>query len=434
MIEKKNHFLKIFASSLKWSASASWLPYFLLSSFIIGWWILAFRASSASSPLPVDISQSLSLKTSILLEKLSPLQRDALQRALSGHVPCMMDFIDQWEQDALMLADLGVNGIQRLPAESYLQAHILGHLIQHSSPESLRKLNCKMNLDSLIDDDGRQLPIEDSFQRFLPQTYIAASFLLAIASPKEIIALPKGLRQLNQIYSDDALRQVSMDIDRLSSEELYSKKPDLAFVAPYSHPPSLEVLHNQNIQLYSIKYIDTISEIQEALLKVGHASNHILEAQLLAIFMEASLLSIDNRLLALQTQVDLSTPPRRLCYLSHRQHYALPTTKCLTGQLMSRALKHCPHLLGSIPENQKDWQIPFDQEQIVQAAPDAIIVSTHKGATQSYALNQALHQTEAFKSRRIFYVDDAIQESPTQYIVLAYFDLFQALAAIDYSL
>lgn len=390
--------------------------------------MLAFRAVHSPSSQPIETSQSLTLKTADLLEELSPLQRNALQHALAGNFPLMLNYIDQWDQDAQLLTNQGIQGIQRLSTEAYLQAHVLGHLFQDSSQEFLRQLNCKMNLDWLLDDSGHPLHIEDHFQRFLPQTYMAASFLLAIAQPSEIIALPKGLRQLKQIYPADVLQQVSADIDRTSSERLYFKKPDLAFVAPYSHPPALEVLRNQNIQLYSIKYVNTVVEIQEALLKVGHASNHVLEAQLLAIFMEASLLSIDNRLLALQEKINFPQMPRRLLYLSYHQHYAVPTTKCLTGQLMARALKYCNHLIGSIPENQEEWRIPFEQEQILQAEPDILIISTPYAHIHS-SMNDALHETKAFKSKYIFYVDEAVQESPTQYIVLAYFDLYQALAA-----
>lgn len=393
----------------------------------MGWWALAFHPISLPLAPSIETSQTLALKTSALLEELSPLQRDALQRALAGCFPSMLEFIEQWDQDAILLVNKGIPNIQRLSAESYFQAHVLSHLIQESSPESLRQLNCKMNLDWMYDDNGCLIHIEDNFKYFLPQTYIAASFLLAIAHPNEIIALPKGLRQLKQIYSSDILAKVPADIDRIYSEKLYLRKPDVAFVAPYSHPPALEVLRNQGIGLYSIKYVDTIAEIQEALLKVGHASNHILEAQLLAIFMDACLISIDNRLQALQTKINLSQTPRQFLYLSYRQHYAIPTTKCLTGQLMARALKHCPHLLSTVPDSQKDWRIPFEQEQILQSAPDVIIVSSH--IQPEVIVDPALQQTQAFKSKQIFYVDEAIQESPTQYIVLAYFDLFQALAA-----
>ncbi len=131
------------------------------------------------------------------------MQREGLHQALAGQVPLMLQFIDQWEQDAQFLAQKGIAGIQHLSAENYLQAHILGRLLDDSSPETLRHLNCRMHLDQMQDDSGRIVPIRDTFQRFLPQTYVAASFLLAIAKPEEIIALPKGVRRLPQLYKAD---------------------------------------------------------------------------------------------------------------------------------------------------------------------------------------------------------------------------------------
>jgi iron complex transport system substrate-binding protein len=409
----------------------SCLPYLLLGCFIIGWWMLAFRPPAVPISYPAALSsQSLALKTSVLLEELSPLQRDALQRALSGHFSLMVEFINQWEQDAQLLAQKGVKGIQRLSKEKYIQAHILGHLLQDSSAGYLRQLNCKMNLDWIRDDNGELIHIEDSFQRFLPQSFVAASFLLSIAKPHEIIALPKGMRYLPQLYTSDMLAQIPNNIDRIHSEKLYLAHPNLAFVAPYSHPPALEVLRNQKIQLYTIKHIDSITDIQEALLKVGHASNHVLEAQLLAIFMEASFLSIDNRLQALNESKN-SQIPRRLLYLYYHQNYMLPTSKSLSGQLITRALSHSSHMSCPIPQNQEEWRIPFEQEKILQAQPDYLIISTpYFSNSQPIAHHHdALQQSDAFKSQRIFHVDETIQESPTQYIVLAYFDLFQALAA-----
>ena len=404
--------------------------YLSVAAFIMGWWMLAFQKDD--TPLliiPANQSQSLAIKTANLLEELSPLQRDTLQKALTGNFPLMRKLIDDWDQEAQLLARKGIGNIQRLPPESYLQTHILAQLLRDSSPDSLRRLNCKINLDSIQDDSGRLVRIEDTFKRFLPQTFAAASFLMAIAPPDEITALPKGMRYLPQIYSTEKLASIPANIDRTHSERLFLAQPHLAFVAPYSHPPALEVLKNQKIQLYTLKYFDTLTEIEEALLKIGHASNHILEAQLLALFMEASFLAIDNRLQALQTITDHSSSGKRLLYLYYHQHYMIPTTKSLTGQLMARALSHCPQFSCPIPESRCDWRIPFEQEKILQAEPECLIISTPFYAnTQVLTHNQqAMQQTEALKSGKIFYLDEAIQESPTQYIVLAYYDIFQAL-------
>lgn len=421
-------FSKIFYFLLKLISSSPKSHYLFIGSFILGWWMIAFRPIHSEKTFLHETSQSFALQTQHLLRELSPLQRENLKQALAGNFSLMLNFINQWDQDALRLLNKGIKGIQRLPAETFHQAQILGYLLENSTSDSLHHLNCKMNLETMVDDHGHLLEIKDHFQYFLPQTHIAATFLLSIASPKEIVALPKGFRHLKAFHSE-ILALIPEDIDQLSSEKLSLKKPDIAFIAPYSHPPSLEIFQNQQIPLFSIKHIDTVDEIQEALLKVGHASNHILEAQLLAIFMEASFLSLDNRLLALEEAKEKKDLPLlRLLFLSQRLSYTQPTTKCLSGQLMVRALKQCPSLLSSIPESQDHWHIPFEQEQLMQSAPDCMIISTTEPF--SHQVSTALNQTQASLSKRIFYLDESIQESPTQYIVLAYFDIYQALSVL----
>ena len=73
----------------------------------------------------------------------------------------MLKFIDQWDEDAQILTKKGMKGIERLPTEDYVQAHILGSLLHDSTPEDLRKINCKMNLEWIKDDNGRLLKIEE---------------------------------------------------------------------------------------------------------------------------------------------------------------------------------------------------------------------------------------------------------------------------------
>lgn len=412
--------------------SHSWFVYFFIISFILGWWMVAFHPTTPPiTNLPTtSLSSSLSLNNAQLLDELSPIQRATLHHALAGQFSLMLSFIDQWDQDAKFLIQKGVKGIQRISSEKFLQAQILGHLLEKSCSEHLHFMNCKMNLEWMQDDDGNYLRIDDDFQRFLPQTFVAASFLLAIAPPQEIIALPKGMRYLPQIYSSK-LDSFPSHFDIMTSEKLHLTLPNIAFVAPYSHPPVLEFLRDHKIQLYKFKPIESLDDIQDALLKVGHVTNHILEAQLLAIFMEASFISLDNRLKALEKTYTTPTPYKKLLFLCFHQHYMQPTMKSLTGQLLARILKHCPHLSCTIPESRTEWSIPYQQEKILLTQPDYLFISIPNIAySQPILENQkALHQLEAFKSHRILYMDEVFQESPTQYIVLGYFDLYQALQA-----
>lgn len=393
-----------------------------MGGFIFGWWTLAFQVPTSNAPPFVIVTQTLPLSSHTLLEALSPLSRDSLERALAGDFSLIPELVVCWEKDAEALIANGVEGVQRLSPEKIAQVKILGNLLTHTPPDLLRELNCRLNQDYLQDDCGVVFPIKDEYSRFFPQTYVSAHFLLAIAKPHEIVAIPKGLRHFKQFFSSNLLEMIKADTEEINSERLSLHSPHMAFIAPYSYPPFLQTLYNGQIPLYTLKNINTPGEIEEALLKVGHASNHILEAQLLALFMEASLLAIDNRLEAIKESRLL-----RVLYLTYHQHYALPTTKSLAGQLMSRALSHCyPLALGVIPESRQEWEIPFDQEQIEAAKPDVLIIAA--AAPKAYVRACAhFHSPHMFRQKKLFCLDEATQNSPTQHIAIAYFDLYQTL-------
>ena len=406
-----------------------WLIYIFFISFIIGWWFLAFR-SAPSLNYSLELSpQSLPLKTSTILEQISKLERDKLHRALTGDFSLILELVKQWDQDAQFLINKGIEGIERLTSDKFLQVQILGNLVQNSSPELLRTINCKLNLEIIQDDNDQCIHIEDHFQRFLPQTFVAASFLLAIAPSHEILALPRGMRHFPQLYPTHLVDRVPINIDHIGSEKVFLANPHLVFIAPYSHPPTLEVLRNQKIQLFTLNHINNLTEILNTLLKIGHVSNHIIEAQLLANFMEACFLTIDNRFALLAQSNDYSSLTRRkLLFLHYHLYYMQPTTKSLTGQFMARALRRCPHLTCCIPESHINWRIPFELEKLIQFQPHYLLISTSNPTqSQLFSHSMILQQLENFQLPHIFYLDETIQESPTQFIALAYFDLFKAL-------
>ena len=91
--------------------------------------MIAFRSSSQTiHAVKFPDSQTLTLKTSKLLSELTPFQRDALQMALSGHIPKIVELIESWDKDARALLLQGVTHIQRLSTEQYLLAHALAQL------------------------------------------------------------------------------------------------------------------------------------------------------------------------------------------------------------------------------------------------------------------------------------------------------------------
>jgi iron complex transport system substrate-binding protein len=415
---------------------SSFFLYLSCGTFILGWWTLAWMEKPAYplSQQATFIDHSLTLRTSDLFPFLASLNRLTLQEALGGRFDLMLKLIEEWDLDAQVLTEKGMKGVQRLSNESYLQAQLLAKLIESYPDDQRVKINNQLRSRLILDDNGKQIDLTHPLQQFFPQTYVAASFLLAIANPKQIKGIPKGLRALPHLYSTKLLQQIPTDLDNLQGEKLYLAKPDIAFISHYSHPNTLQVLQSQGIQLYAIKNIDTLADIQKILLKIGHLCNRPIEAQLLHLFIEASLMMLDNRLSALYTFHHLPSsvkPVKSVLYLYHQQHYMMPTTKCLTGQLWKRALQYHPGIICPLSEDPYLWRLPFNQEKIVNFDADCLIISTPslEAYKNQILYSFALKQLKSFHFKHLFYIDETVQESPTQYIVLAYFDIFQALAA-----
>lgn len=249
--------------------------------------------------------------------------------------------------------------------------------------------------------------------RLLPQTFVAASFLFSLCDPVEILAIPKTLRSKTAIFPSKLTSSILYDIDRFSHETLFMMKPKLAFVASYSHPATLNTLRKLNIPLHLMQPISTISELKTELLKVGKLVGRSQKSALLTQFIDATFNEIDLRL---QNLV-----PKKVLYMRYGKRFTVPTDRTLIGKMIERLGMN----RGLTPSSALDWNIPISQEIIVKYQPEIIIVST----TQSKAIlsMHSLKNTPAGKEGLIYFVDDSIQQFPSQFITLAYLDLAEIL-------
>lgn len=383
----------------KWTLSSFYL-YLTCLTFVAAWWLFAFHSSSP------PLLEKDNLKFPQQLSFLSSLKRETLQQALAGDTHLMFEFIQQWDQDARLLKQKEIKGIQQLSASKYEQASLLANILHQENHKIKKDLN------------------DRSLKRLLPQTFVSASILLALVQPEQMIAIPKGLRQLPHLYPSSLLNCIQQDVEQLSSESTFAKNPDLAFISHYSNPAIAARFQQQQIPLCLLSQLDTIIDIQQAIEKIGCLVQQPLKAELLSLFMEAALLAIDNRLHALQDLIHSSACCTRILYLYYQQHYMLPTTKCLTGQLLERASKHHTKLICPVEAHACMWRVPFEREKILAFNPDCLIIS------MPYPLQPIRSPIfKSFESKPIFYLDETVQESPTQYIILAYFDIFNAIAA-----
>lgn len=399
---------------------------FLPLSFagILCWWGVAFKSAPQTQPVRIIEAHQPSTPQLPLFSSLTQLHRDELQKALAGNTSLMAKMIADWDVDAQLIEDAGYNHTKRLPGKSYLRSQVLGRMLTQSKPRRLERLREQMRAKSVTDDAENTLDLAKAPRRFLPQTYGAASFLLALQDPKQIVALPRGLREQTQLFPVEVTSQVPIDVDRFNSEKLYLAKPDVAFIAHYSHPAMVDALRSQGIPLFTITKLDTIEDIKNALMKLGQVINRSFEAELMAIFMDAALLAIDNRMMALKEAKKASA---RILFVNYHNQFSLPGARTLTGQLLQRA-----GISQMMAGTSFDWLIPIDQESIVNFNPDCLIVATtnRQEAKTQLQQNPALSHLPVVQNQKVVFVDENIQQFPSQHIVLAYFDIYQAITCL----
>jgi iron complex transport system substrate-binding protein len=330
----------------------------------------------------------------------------------------MAKLIADWDIDAQLLTIAGHQSVKRLPRHSYLRSQILGRQLSNVQSKS------PLQQGYVVDDNGTPIKVFTNGKKYLPQTYVSASFLLALTDAEQIVALPKGLRSYTSLFPTTLTDQIPRDIDRYNSETLFLAKPSIAFVANYSHPALLNALQEQGVQLFTLTKLNSIPEIGEAIIRTGQAIEKPLQAELLALFIESAIQSIDNRLLAMSHALIDNTIPKTL-FMNYHSQFTTPTSKSLNGQLIERL-----GIAQNLKETDNEWVVPVDQEHIININPECLIIATpnRKSVEKHLYSNEAFAKVAAIKNRRIYFVDETIQQFPSQYIVLAYYDLFHALA------
>lgn len=361
--------------------------------FLIGsWWGLAFNRSIAPSELSVA-PESQHHRLDSPCRYLSTLDRKDLHQALLGDFSLMATLIASWEMESMVLIENGDQNIRRLQPEQFQRALWLADII-------------------------RQKKTTSTPRRLFPQTYVSASFLLAIARSEEILALPKGLRDYTSLYPVELTKSIPHETHQFNEEMLASARPDAAFVSSvYSHPAVIQTFSHLNIPLLKSGNMHSFQDIQNSLLEIGAAAHRTHEAELLALFMEAAVNSIDNRL-ALQLQVNAS---QHVLYLHYRDQFYFPSNQPILMERLKKFGISLDHFT-SIP-------LPADREKILQINPETLIISVAGGLDirQRIFQDPFMRQLKAFQNHRIYFVDDDVQESPTQLAVLANYDLAAAL-------
>lgn len=326
----------------------------------------------------MDRSETVAVSSS----SLSPLNREQLKQALAGDFTLMGQLIAEWDIDAQLIQ------AKRLPSEQFLRSQALSRDLKGRKQKKLK---------------------------FLPQSYAAASILLAIAAPEQLVALPKGFRRQSQLFPKIVTDRIPEDVDRFTSEKLFLNRPDIAFVSSYyTHPAAIEALSNQGIAIARIHSLDSMKAIQDAITLIGHHAQQNKEAELLNLFIKASLISIDNR----------AQKQGQVLYLSYYTQLTTPSKNTFTYEQLQK--------LQSEPESFEGLKdsMPVDQERLLALNPECLIIASLDPAAMKAKIERepALQGLRAVQEKRIYFLDDEVQQAASQYAVLAYFDLVQAIS------
>ena len=410
------------------AAKIYWLPILLIAC----WWTVAFRHTTKKESLAKTQYENLhkTSSTQYNISSITLIKRDQLKAALAGDHGMMTSLIADWDIEAQMLQGMGNGKYSRLSPEDFLRSQILGRHLRMTKDSAVKKGCEHTQLERYL----LQTTTEKNKRRYLPQTYAAASLLLALTDPHEIVALPEMMRSQTELFPVEITNQIPLDVNRYNSEKLYLMAPAIAFVANYSQPTTVQALKDQGVVLYTMGNLNTIVEVSKEIRKIGAIIERPQKAELLTLFIEAAMCAIDNQLkLLMQRLLEKQGEIPRVLFLNHYQHFSVPSPTSLTGQLLERiALFDITLKYAAATSPADKWVVPIGKEQIVNLNPDCIIIVTEnkQALEEEIRTENTLRDVIAVKNNKIFFLDDAIQLSPTQFAVLAYQDLIEALTRL----
>lgn len=358
--------MRLISPGRSWKTASLYLFCIL---FIGIWWGLSFTESPRpllptppSRPSPkIDFSFS----------------RGELLQALQGDFVLMGRMILHWDVEAQ------VNGRLRLDPQKVLRAHYLAKTIPLSPPAKVFKV--------------------------IPQTYVSAGILLAIATPNHIVALPRGLREQTALYPPSLTQKIPLDIDQYTTEKLFLTHPDFAIVSlDYTHPAALLALINQGIPIHATSQCETFEDILQEIQTLGTLTGQTAEAELLMLFMEAAFLKLDQ----------IPKNKSQTLFLSYYEHFYLPRISNITGALVLRAGLPLPKVN---PLELKEYLLNADPETLVISVPSTINLLPILQKDAGYS------QLRAVREGNVRIVNDDLFQTPTHFSVLAYYDLIEAL-------
>ncbi len=401
------------------------------SLFVLCWWLLAFHrpvAYEASSPIVISNQQQPLYPSIETIDAANKFQIDrfALKKALNGDVATMGQLIAEWDLEAEIIEHRSQKSLKRLDRDDFLKAQLLVKTLVSKDNSTLDTLRDTHRSLLLVDDKGSPFDLSHPAEFFLPQTYLSAGILLALLEPANIVALPRGMREQTAIYPKKFTEQVPQDIDSFHMEQLYAYRPDVALISErYTHPLTLQALDSQGIPKYHLPEVTSIEDIEKLIRSLGHLCNRPLKAELMALFLKAGVMAIDNE--CRLTLHNRSTD--KILILNYYSKFSLPGKNTLTHHMIDRiGINTSISLQNGVPE--ESWSVPVSEETIIHYNPKKLVIITASDprfVTEYFYQTTLFQHIDAARNNHISILDDSIQQTVSQYILLAYHDLNRAL-------
>jgi iron complex transport system substrate-binding protein len=354
---------------LETSLIKRFFPYLLGACWIALWWITPFFIRP-----PVKIALPTTCQSHI--------NRELLKKSLAGDLPSMHFLLKEW---------------------------------QNATPDELVYQTALAALENL-----QKKPLNFPEKCFFPQTYPSACFLMALTTPQAIISLPRGFTHREHVFQ---FTENIPEFPHSYAEFLWRRKPCCSFISTYSNPSFVNTLRALEIPYQRASAFHSIQEVSAGIRTIGTLILCAEKAELLILFMQAALKAIDQELQRSYTKRQIPPQALRKVFLFHHLHYTLPNAHSLTGELLKR-------LDFAYLGNQQGFQTTLvTLEQLHAMDPDLLIIASEDlpHLEKELSTTPLFSRLKATQKNALFYVDSIIQHSPTQFLVLAYYDIAQGI-------
>lgn len=210
--------------------------------------------------------------------------------------------------------------------------------------------------------DGNQITVHSRGLRVFPASSSVVDFLVALAPPERVVALPEQALDYSSLPGDVADWKRIPQFSVYIAEEVIAHSPDLVIAEPWQDVNTSERLREAGLEVVVLPEVRSWKEARATLLCVG------------------SLLELDSRAQALVRDLDLRVAalaarpgPRRglrvLCYSNFGSGWSAGDKTTIHEQIVLAGMRN------AVAEAGREGHVQISFEELIDLDPDLILVS-----------------------------------------------------------